>query len=737
MNEGYEVDEVRYAISCYGDKDYQRLKNMLEFNRKKYPRIPRRSTSEERIEKAIAMSLGSPTHPPSISKTSSEDEDKLLERAIQMSLADKKDQIVSPLLRTSSSVSKNLDATYRKDCEDAAAQVGKINMMMQSVGTNFVDAAFRPNSSILLFGTESESKRRNIGPWLRPNEIRGVRAATRSEARLESTMPWTVFRGTVDSDDIQQGKLGDCWFLSALSCLAQRPDLVKRLVLTQTYNPRGVYLVRLMKDGLWHNVIVDDYMVCTTSGVLAFTSSKRKQLYVPIIEKAFAKLHGSFGALEGGTCAEGLQALTGCPVVSLKINSSNTDKTNDSGHFAKLDSSRMLWVRLLSSFEAGYLMAAACHPSQSNLQEAQKNGLQASHAYSILDVKGFKQHRLIKLRNPHGSNAKTYRGDFGVLSTKWTQELRNHFSEFRSGGSDSGVFWMDVEDFFKYFHVVHICEVPSRGNLNRFETRHSNSLRSIEDSTGNLSVFQLESKERATNVSCVLHQPREFRRGGVPNIIGMLIVKLMGSDLRTVKFVDCSEWAPGGSVLLQCDFDVGKYILIPIAIGNKAKNKRWVLAVHSAKRVCVTNFRCPRGLVSRAFVLMSKQRGNRVALHGEFSLYRYTSSSGAIFVALNESRTITSRVKLQANVHNAKMIKSEERNNVVISNGSFETNDAIGPRKCQVLAVVTPIKHDIPWRINIKFGMENSLMAFFRTFTSTSDVTSDLYDSFPIGSVVF
>merc|ERR1711991_337763 len=176
---------------------------------------------------------------------------------------------------------------------------------------------------------------------------------------------------------------------------------------------------------------------------------------------------------------------------------------------------------------------------------------------------------------------------------------------------------------------------------------------------------------------------------------------------------------------------------IPIAIGNKAKNKRWVLAVHSTKRVCVTNFRCPRGVVSRAFVLMSKKRGTRVAHHGEFSLYRYTSSSGAIFVALNESRTITSRVKLQANVHNAKMIKSEERNNVVISNGSFETNDAIGPRKCQVLAVVTPIKHDIPWRINIKFGMENSLMAFFRTFTSKSDVTSDLYDSFPIGSVVF
>ena len=321
-----------------------------------------------------------------------------------------------------------------------------------------------------------------------------------------------------------------------------------------------------------------------------------------------------------------------------------------------------------------------------------------------------------------------------MLSNKWTKELRQHFSEFRTGGSDSGVFWMDVDDFFKYFHVVHICEV----DLNRFETRHSNSLQSIENSNGNLSVFQLEFKESVTNVSCVLHQPREFRRGGAAGIIGMLIVKLVGSDLRAVKFVDASDWAPGGSVLLQCDFDAGKYILIPITIGgHHTKNHRWVLAVHSTKSVCVSNFKSPKGLVSRAFVLMSRSKGKRVAHYGDFSVYRYSSSCGAVFVALNESRTICSRVRLQANAHNAKMIKSDERNNVVISDGHFETNDLIGARKCQVLAVVTPINYNIPWQFNIKFGMENSLGSFFRTFSSRSDVMSDLYDSFPIGSIVF
>jgi hypothetical protein len=479
----------------------------------------------------------------------------------------------------------------------------------------------------------------------------------------------------------------------------------------------------------------------TTSGVLAFTNSKRKQIYVPLIEKAFAKLHGSFGALEGGTCAEGLQALTGCPVVTLKLKNSSKVDTAQDGHFARLDSSRMLWVRLLSSFEAGYLMAAACHPS--NVKEALSLGLQASHAYSILSVKGFEGHRLIKLRNPHGTNSTTYRGDWGVQSTKWTAKLRNHFSEYRTGGSDSGVFWIMVQDFFKYFHVVHICEVPKMSsskeeNMNRFETRHSSRMVSLNDAHGNLSVFQLEFKERATRVSVVLHQPRQFRHGGSAALIGMVIVKLVGSDHNSVKFVDCSEWAPGGSVLLQCDFDVGKYILIPIAIDHHVKDSQWVLAVHSTKRVCVTNFKAPRGLVSRSFVLMCRRRGKQMAHHGDVSLYRYTISCGAIFVALNKSRVVSSQVSLQANARNAKMIKANERNNVVISSERFETNDMIEPRKCQVLAVVTPIRYNMPWQWNIQMGIKHSMSAFFRTsFASKPDVTSSgLYDAFPIGSVV-
>ena len=56
-------------------------------------------------------------------------------------------------------------------------------------------------------------------------------------------MPWTIFYAPHPTD-IEQGLLGNCWFLSALAVIAERPEILEHIVLTKTYNQYGVYKIR-------------------------------------------------------------------------------------------------------------------------------------------------------------------------------------------------------------------------------------------------------------------------------------------------------------------------------------------------------------------------------------------------------------------------------------------------------------------------------------------------------------
>lgn len=79
--------------------------------------------------------------------------------------------------------------------------------------------------------------------------------------------------------------------------------------------------MRLCRRGEWVVVNIDDYLPCDKKDQLVFTLGDKRQFGFPLIEKALAKMYGSYEAVAKGACAEGLQTLTGAPseVIYLKL----------------------------------------------------------------------------------------------------------------------------------------------------------------------------------------------------------------------------------------------------------------------------------------------------------------------------------------------------------------------------------------------------------------------------------
>ena len=158
-----------------------------------------------------------------------------------------------------------------------------------------------------------------------------------------------------------------------MSSLAEYPARIKSLFQTQKINDAGIYLIKLYVNGIRISVIIDDYLpVVKGTDNLAFARSDTGELWVPLLEKAWAKVHGSYAATSGGIPDFAANHLIGVPSEALRH-----EDHKDFDEF---------WETLKSADRRKFTIMAS---SLGQGEEENEEGIISGHAYSVVSVHEF------------------------------------------------------------------------------------------------------------------------------------------------------------------------------------------------------------------------------------------------------------------------------------------------------------------------------------------------------------
>lgn len=84
------------------------------------------------------------------------------------------------------------------------------------------------------------------------------------------------------------------------------------MFVTQEANEAGCYVMKLCVNGEFKNIVVDDKIPCRADNdTVVFSRAAGDELWVILLEKAWAKINGTFERISGGHTSEGLRCITG------------------------------------------------------------------------------------------------------------------------------------------------------------------------------------------------------------------------------------------------------------------------------------------------------------------------------------------------------------------------------------------------------------------------------------------
>ncbi|KAJ1157910.1 hypothetical protein NDU88_010607 [Pleurodeles waltl] len=247
--------------------------------------------------------------------------------------------------------------------------------------------------------------------------------------------------------DIRQGELGDCWVLSVIGAMTIRPHFLENVIPTnQGFNHKyaGIFHFRFWQYGDWVDVVIDDKLPFINGRYMSVQPRSNNEFWPSLLEKAYAKLRGSYQHLHWGFISEALVDFTGGVHVQFNLQEPASD----------------LKDIVLAAAKNGALAGCTTPGDQIVGNVEVENGLVKGHAYTVTCTRQVpyknRMEDLVQIWNPWGQGE--WNGAWSDNSVEW-ESVRPDIRKELNVRRDDGQFWMSCKDFLKYFAQINICNL--------------------------------------------------------------------------------------------------------------------------------------------------------------------------------------------------------------------------------------------------------------------------------------
>ncbi|XP_018423585.1 PREDICTED: calpain-13-like [Nanorana parkeri] len=247
--------------------------------------------------------------------------------------------------------------------------------------------------------------------------------------------------------DLMQGEIGDCWVLAVVGALTLHRRFLENVIPKDqefTHKYAGIFHFRFWQYGEWVDVVVDDRLPLLHGKYLSVQPRSSNEFWPSLLEKAYAKLRGSYQNLHWGFISEALVDFTGGVQIDFDLSKPPPD----------------LRDIVLAAARSGSLMGCTTpgnlHTGNMELQ----NGLVQGHAYTVTEGLQIEYNNrledIVRVWNPWGAGE--WNGRWSDRSPQWDRvqpEMRKRLNV----QSNDGEFWMSCPDFMQNFRQVNICNL--------------------------------------------------------------------------------------------------------------------------------------------------------------------------------------------------------------------------------------------------------------------------------------